>query len=461
MHGNHRLTSFSQALDYAAEGPLFTGKVLMGEARTEIDVVYDTGSDWLSVPDVTCLECEGQVFDASLSSPVDPALDRRVYGSARLLGSTFSDQVCLNWETDSCLDSFEFFSFTEQVGLAKPIEGMLGLSQKHQSTLAEEEHTLGPLFVLELAKAGNINQGEFSFALNSLDLDSSFVDFGPPVAARVEGGDLESLVTLQFNEDFYWSTSWQGIQFAEGDGGFAVENDLQYAIFDSGTAHLFFPESSYDRVMSHLLKEAGNPEHFLLEGVTFLECYVELDFKPLWLMFDGHWLRISPQDYIFDVQGDGSLCMLLILKNSYDFFIVGQPALRGYYAAHNMRLSTIGFAPLAGSGNEPLRAGTVPTKSMKMAKDRGAAVAIIAVVGYFTVTILIYNYAYNPWLLFTFTPWFESTFGITLPQIYVTLFGKVAFFLVLILAFYFGLLPLLGVETGKLNLLDLIAGLIV
>jgi hypothetical protein len=217
------------------------------------------------------------------------------------------------------------------------------------------------LFVLELAKAGNIKQGEFAFALNSFDLDACLVDFGPPVAARVESGDLESLVTLQFNQDFYWSTSWQGVKFAREHEGFAIENDLQYAIFDSGTAHLFFPASNYDRVMSHLLKAAGVPETFSLEGVTFLECYMEKDFEPLWLMFDGHWLRISPQDYIFDVQGDGSLCMLLILKNSYDFLIVGQPAFQGYYVAHNMRLSTVGFAPLAYSGNEPLEAGAVPT----------------------------------------------------------------------------------------------------
>ena len=113
MKKGRRLTSFSQELDYAAEGPLFTGKVLMGQARTEIDVVYDTGSDWLSVPDVTCLACEGQVFDSSGSTAVNPALDRRVYGSARLLGSTFSDEVCLNSDASSCLDSFEFFSFTD------------------------------------------------------------------------------------------------------------------------------------------------------------------------------------------------------------------------------------------------------------------------------------------------------------------------------------------------------------
>ena len=74
--------------------------------------------------------------------------------------------------------------------------------------------------------------------------------------------------------------------------------------------------------------------------------------------------------------------------------------------------------------------------------------AVAAVVSYFTATILLYNYAFNPWLLFTFKPWFESTFGFTLPQMYVDLLGKVIFFLILILAFYFALLPILGVQTG-------------
>jgi hypothetical protein len=34
--------------------PIFTGTILMGTELKEINVVYDTGSDWLVVPDTSC-----------------------------------------------------------------------------------------------------------------------------------------------------------------------------------------------------------------------------------------------------------------------------------------------------------------------------------------------------------------------------------------------------------------------
>lgn len=337
----------------------------------------------------------------------------------------------------------------------------MGLAQKHQSIFAEQEHTLGPLFVLELAKRQKITRGEFSFAINNREPDDSFVDFGDPVASRVKGGDLSSLVELQFNEDFYWSTAWQGIKFGSDSAGFAIEEELQYTIFDTGTAHMFLPQSIYERVMSHLVSQAGNANVFRVEGVTFLECYLELDFPPVWFMFDQHWIQVSPADYFYDVSGDGSLCILLFLQNTYDFFIAGQPIMKGYYVDHNMRTSTVSFAPLAGSKNAALEAGEVPTQQLKIAKDKKAIWTVLAVVAYFTASILIYNYAFNPWLLFTFTPWFEETFGVTLPQFYINLLGRVLFFLLLILVFYYILLPLIGVETDGVSLVGVIAGLIV
>ena len=103
---------------------MFTGEVLMGEAQTKIDVVYDTGSDWLVVPDSDCLSCTGTKHDSSGATSVDPQSDIRAYGSAKLEGKTYSDSVCLTPAT--CVE-MEYFSFHHQIGINDPIEGILGL----------------------------------------------------------------------------------------------------------------------------------------------------------------------------------------------------------------------------------------------------------------------------------------------------------------------------------------------
>jgi len=52
-------------MTYGVSIPMFTGEIVMGEAQTVLDVVYDTGSDWLVIPDSDCLTCDGTKHDSS------------------------------------------------------------------------------------------------------------------------------------------------------------------------------------------------------------------------------------------------------------------------------------------------------------------------------------------------------------------------------------------------------------
>jgi cation transport ATPase len=54
------------------------------------------------------------------------------------------------------------------------------------------------------------------------------------------------------------------------------------------------------------------------------------------------------------------VCILLLVANTYDFFLIGQIALQGYYAVHDLDKSSISFAPLINSHKSPLLFGTVP-----------------------------------------------------------------------------------------------------
>lgn len=77
---------------------MYLGDILMGDAQTRLEVVYDTGSDWLVIPDITCSNCDGTVHDNSFATKVDENITERLYGSAALEGRTYSDKVCLNSE---------------------------------------------------------------------------------------------------------------------------------------------------------------------------------------------------------------------------------------------------------------------------------------------------------------------------------------------------------------------------
>jgi len=48
-------------------GTMWTGKILMGGVKN-LDVVYDTGSDWLAIESSDCSNCEGDTYDINTSS---------------------------------------------------------------------------------------------------------------------------------------------------------------------------------------------------------------------------------------------------------------------------------------------------------------------------------------------------------------------------------------------------------
>ena len=167
-----------------------------------VDVVFDTASDWLVVPDSQCASCKGtKVFNSNARRTSALETERR-YSSANLKGYTFSDKVCLTSVLSSCVEQFQYFSFLVQAGLDAPIEGIIGLAQTKQMRLSTQEQDIGPLFTVELFKADNIPEPSFSFGLTGYSAEaSSFVDFGKPDATRVAGKiiNTSTTISLQMN----------------------------------------------------------------------------------------------------------------------------------------------------------------------------------------------------------------------------------------------------------------------
>jgi len=145
-----RATTIDHDLNWAVVMPMFLGEVRVGAEKTILDVVYDTGSDWLVVPDSECSNCDGNRIDNSEAERTSEEVTERLYGSAALTGSTWRDIVCLTSSSYSCVNEFEYFSFITQTGINDPIEGILGMCQNKQMILSQDELVIGPLFAEQL-----------------------------------------------------------------------------------------------------------------------------------------------------------------------------------------------------------------------------------------------------------------------------------------------------------------------
>jgi len=162
---------------------MWTGEIYMGKL-SKMDVVYDTGSDWLVVEGAVCTNCQGNTYD------IQPSLDSgiakqtgletsdRLYGSASLKGKEYSDTVCILFS--ACVENFEFFYIEDQKGISEPIDGILGMSRDKPFHIApDSDKENGPLYVENLAKAGVIPENKFSFYFTEPG-ELSWVDLGEP-----------------------------------------------------------------------------------------------------------------------------------------------------------------------------------------------------------------------------------------------------------------------------------------
>lgn len=75
-----------------------------------MNVVYDTGSDWLVIFGSDCANCNGTKFDNRDSIPTTSRTSERLYGSAALTGREYRNEVCVSFR--ACVREFEYFSIS-------------------------------------------------------------------------------------------------------------------------------------------------------------------------------------------------------------------------------------------------------------------------------------------------------------------------------------------------------------
>mmetsp|Transcript_33820 Transcript_33820/g.44671 ORF Transcript_33820/g.44671 Transcript_33820/m.44671 type:complete len:289 (+) Transcript_33820:339-1205(+) len=287
-----------------------------------MEVVYDTGSDWLTIEGDNCRVCKGNTFNhensASFKFLETVQSTNLSYGSAELKGLRASDQVCLPKSNDLkgseegvCLEEFEFFLVSEQEGLTSRIDGVLGLSRsKLPANLEKEWRGIGPLYVKHLAKAGLIKENTFSFFLESYSDNkalTSFIDIGTPVEEHMRPG--QPIVWFKLKPHMYWMvTNVSAVRFTTQNGSIDKNKEYKWlkkgkhgydAIFDSGTSLTMVPQDLYEMVLSKLLREGGDIRWEKQDQMYLVNCKTGAKKLPsLELLIDNYWVEMRPQDYL-------------------------------------------------------------------------------------------------------------------------------------------------------------------
>ena len=354
------------------DGFMWTGEIYMGKL-SKMDIVYDTGSDWLVVESSTCTNCEGNTYDIQPSLDTGDAValseenSERSYGSAFLIGKEYTDTVCILFS--ACVDNFQFFMIEQQVGIQEPIDGIMGMARNKPLHLTPElGNKSGPLYMEALYSNGIIDQNTFSFYYTEAG-KLSWVDLGSPDLENVrEGSEVSNIQFIE--EDFFYGQYCQGVAFGDtnventmvwgtlSDYTTEVDNSF-YTILDTGATALMISNLYFEAFVTQIFDRLPGVAFEFKNNRIFTEC--SADFPPLFFMFDEHWLEVDAKDYVYEVDGDGT-CLLFILPTDLPMNVLGMPIFVDYYSMHNPETGVIGFAPHDASTKQDIVRGTIPPK---------------------------------------------------------------------------------------------------
>jgi len=299
----------------------------MGSSRQPMNVVWDTGSDWLVMELEECETCKAPKYDPSQNpdsyKPIPGTEVVRDYGSTSTEGFLATDKVCLpefNKETDEmgCIEGFKLFMINWQKGMDE-IDGILGLMSNSKNPITDApypENGYGALFVPALYDAKVISDNVFGFSMTDTKGDS-FLDLG--VLFDDSMRDKSELVWFKSEYDYYWSAKLEGVRFTYPNGDskgvpmkeFKIEPS--FGTTDTGTSCNYIPSTYYKTFIGHLTE--AEPEAVFYDESNSWGVPCDSNKLPtVDFLMSGYWLQMDPKDYLgpidpIDFPNECSICI--------------------------------------------------------------------------------------------------------------------------------------------------------
>lgn len=319
--------------DYA--NAQYYGVVHIGSPPQEFQVIYDTGSSNLWVPEKNCINCGYKLihggknkFDSDASRTyVEDGTDFAIqYGSGAVTGKYELDTVTLADDISVHSQSFALIHDAKGMGIAyafSMFDGILGLGFDSISVGGV------PTVFHNAIEQGLVEKPMFAFYLG--DNDDGELTFGGYDVTKFNGDDL---TWVPLSEATYWRINMDGISMGSYNSG---PTD---GIVDSGTSLIVGPTSDVQTIG---LSIGAKPS---ITGQYTVDCD-KLDEIP-----DITW-KIDGQDYTLSgaklVLQSAGMCIFAMIGMDFPEpgpkWILGDVFMREYYTVFDYEEQRVGFAP--------------------------------------------------------------------------------------------------------------------
>jgi len=318
----------------------YFGKVEIGTPPQIFNVIFDTGSSNLWVPEVGCQNCgidafgPKNKFDPNESSTyvADGSDFSILYGSGPVSGVFAQDNLVLandievKNQTFAMADDISGLGFTYIFG---GFDGILGMAFRSISV----DHISTPI--------------ENAFAQGTLD-DEVFAFYlgkdGP--GELTIGGVDETKYTGEFHMiDLVATTYWEiQLSSVKVDCKALPQTAGNTAIVDSGTSYITGPVDAVDEIAKDMgAQDLGN-------GLYTIDCDKAETAPIISFEIDGLDYNFKGEDLVLQA---GNICILTISSGYFGPYgpkwILGDSFMRKYYTKFDMQKKQVGFASLADS----------------------------------------------------------------------------------------------------------------
>ena len=331
----------------------YVGQLFIGSNQQPLNVVFDTGSHFLVIPNASLSDQFDNVYDCSSSTTCKSYEDKHIvlrYGSGNGYGYVAEDQIGFGIATIAVNTTFVLS--TELGGLPSEFhaDGILGLRTiknlstyyvyPNADTICRTNYSL----IDNLYAQGVIKKRQFSFFLNNVDrLVSEELGADFTLGGYNRKYAKSNFTFLKVVHENYWAIQTTGFNI----GGINIQLSKHgiKTIIDTGTSVITIPKQLFKTIAPIIAETAGCDS---IRGLMCVcsngPCNIDPDdFPTIVIEFDGMKAILPGRTYALNLDGYNVL-EIIGLDMSEHFLILGDPFMRQYLTLFDADDDTLGLA---------------------------------------------------------------------------------------------------------------------